>query len=246
MFAHWETRERWLYGGIVVLTLTMMGFVGVRYMQRPAPIEQLPALGAVPPKGQGYSSDTFVGAGDPAQGEASPSTEVVVHVIGAVNKPGVKKLPPGMRVQDAIDAAGGAKSDADLEQLNLAAKLVDGTQLVVPPKVKPGESPLTALKNNKEDPYAGASPETQPYASKPKSSSSGGRAASGTPAPASISLNSASLAELDRLPGIGPSTARKIVDYRQDHGGFTSIDELLAVKGIGPKKLQAMRKFLRL
>ncbi|MCC7434104.1 MAG: helix-hairpin-helix domain-containing protein [Methanoregulaceae archaeon] len=160
-----------------------------------------------------------------------PSAKIVVHVVGAVKKPGMITLEGQPRVADAIDQAGGALADADLQGLNLAGMLQDGVQIRVPKK---GEATVPVEET--------VSSEIMPVASstaKPKSTS-------GKPAAKSISLNSASASELDRLPGVGPATAAKIIEYRRAHGGFASIDELLAVKGIGPKKLADMRPYLRL
>ncbi|MEQ1823132.1 MAG: helix-hairpin-helix domain-containing protein [Fimbriimonadaceae bacterium] len=164
----------------------------------------------------------------------SAPTKLSVHVTGEVRTPGLFEFEPAERVSDAISKAGGATANADVEALNLAAKLEDGSQLRVPKKGKPtAVAPV----------YSGAeSAKTYTEAPKSKDTTKGGS----EPGPGSISLNSASEADLDRLPGVGPSTAKKILDYRQSHGGFASIDELLAVKGIGPKKLADMRKYLRL
>lgn len=170
---------------------------------------------------------------EPGPGQPQVATKVSVHVVGEVKIPGIYEFQPDERVSDALSEAGGTTTNADLDAINLAAKLEDGSQLRVPKKGKTAEiAPL----------YSGTE-SAKTYSPAPKSGSS---AKSGDPAPGSISLNSASASELDRLPGVGPSTAKKIMDYRQSHGGFTSIDELLAVKGIGPKKLADMRKYLRL
>ncbi len=164
------------------------------------------------------------------------STRVLIHVVGEVNNPGVLTLNSDSRVQDAIQLAGGAKPNADLGELNLAAKLIDGTQLVVPAKGAKPETPEVPASS-----YVAISSASSPYARSPKTKPS-----SKLPSLGSISLNTASKSELDRLPGVGPSTAQKILDYRHQTGGFSSINELLQVKGIGSKKLAAMRKFLRL
>ncbi len=137
---------------------------------------------------------------------------VVVHVAGAVVTPGVYVLDDHSRVTDAIIAAGGFTADADPDQLNLAALLVDGAQVRVPAE---GEV-LVPL------PSVGG----------------GGGTASGTVGP--IDLNRATADELETLPGVGPSTAAAIISFREDNGPFTSVDGLLDVPGIGPAKLAAL------
>lgn len=220
MLSNITAKERIVYIAGLILLLFVVGFVGKSYMNKPADIvfenkeDSAPAL----PK----------------------STDVQVHVAGCVAKPGLYKLTGDPRVSDALDMAGGAKPEANLEELNLAAKLVDGTQLYVPFKAKPEPEKIA-------EPYKGGprSASVQTYSARPvdvKSSGSGSK----NPPPSSISLNSATLAQLEQLPGVGPATAQKILDYRQEHGGFSSVDELMAVKGIGPKKMESMRKYLKL
>ena len=165
---------------------------------------------------------TGLGAADPA---GAPAGRIVVHVVGAVVSPGVVVLADGARVADAIAAAGGAASDADTEQLNLARVLGDGEQVRVP---HAGEQ-LVA-------PDPGPSP--------PGGASGGGAAgASGgsTPGGGVVNINTAGAAELEALPGIGPALAARIVEYRDGHGPFASVDDLTDVPGIGPAKLEALR-----
>lgn len=225
MFLERIPKERLTVGaGLLVLT-ALLGYGVLRTQTADPPIVvETPRL-------------TDGGTQPPAAAVATPS-EVVVHVVGAVKAPRLVRLPSTARVDDALRAAGGTKPNADLEALNLAAKLQDGTQLYVPSKG--ATAPV-------EEAYAGArGNDATPYASSARRARATKGAGSGAPAAGSISLNTASAAELDRLPGVGPSTAAKILDYRREKGGFTSVDELMAVKGIGPKKLQSMRKYLRL
>jgi len=146
---------------------------------------------------------------------ASAAASLVVHVAGAVRHPGVYEMPEGSRVEDAIEAAGGPRSSAQLELLNLAAPLVDGQQVLVPRRGSPREN---------------GSPSVAPPA----------------PGSAPVHLNTATAEELDALPGIGPVTAQRIVDYRTEHGPFASIEELDAIPGIGPARLEQLRELVTL
>jgi len=144
---------------------------------------------------------------------------VVVHVAGAVRNAGVYRLRAGARVNDALARAGGATPRADLSQVNLAAKVEDGRQVLVPRRVT-----------------------TPPAAALPPTPT--GTTAPGQPA-VPVNLNAATLEQLDTLPGVGPATAQKILDYREQHGGFGSVDELGEVPGIGDVRLAALRDLVR-
>jgi len=143
-----------------------------------------------------------------------PSSRVVVDVVGAVRRPGLYRLAQGSRVADALTRAGGATAKADLAQVNLAAPLADGEQVVVPRRGVGGAAPGGA----------------------------GSASAAGAAAP--VQLSTATLEQLDSLPGVGPVTAQKILDYRQKHGAFQSVDELDAVPGIGPKRLEQLHELV--
>ena len=144
---------------------------------------------------------------------------LVVDVVGEVRRPGLYRLHDGARIADAVRRAGGAKPKADLAALNIAAPLVDGIQILVPSRAPPAGAPATA--------------------------GGGGSAAAGTGAPTmQVSLSSATIEELDQLPGVGPVTAQKIVDYRTAHGPFASVDDLDAVPGIGPTRIEQLRELV--
>jgi competence protein ComEA len=139
---------------------------------------------------------------------AAPArARLVVHVVGAVRRPGLYRLAEGARVADAVARAGGAVRRAELSSVNLAAPLADGAQVLVPLRQPPGTA---------------AAPPT-------------------TAVPAKVSLASATLDQLDELPGVGPVTAQKILDYRAQHGPLRSVDDLDAIPGIGPARIEQMR-----
>ena len=162
------------------------------------------------------ASDLLLDGADSQRGVES--LRIAVHVVGAVQQPGVYHLAAGSRGDDAVRLAGGATAQADLKQVNLAAVLVDGQQLLIP---RIGER----IPNN-------SVPNTVPNA--PRNGM-----------PTLIDINQATVADLDRLPGVGPSTAQAIVDHRTRNGPFASVDDLLAVRGIGPAKLAELRALVR-
>lgn len=143
---------------------------------------------------------------------------VVVHVAGAVIRPGLYRLAAGSRVADAIELAGGPRPRADLDRLNLAARLVDGQRVAVSRRGEPAPpGPVDA------GPVPGDA---------------------GTPA-GPVDLNTAGTAELETLPGVGPATARKILEERSRRGGFRSVRDLLGVPGIGERRFAELRDRVR-
>lgn len=185
-------------------------------------------LGAMWARGGRGETDAGAGAGAARASATVPATvavdegggaatRIVVHVAGAVRHPGVYRLRDGTRVEGAIRRAGGPTRKANLDALNLAAELSDGRQVLVPARAA----------------VASGAGVTSGAANGPETSA----AAGGLP----VNLNSATVEELDALDGIGPTTAQKIVDYREAHGGFSSVDELDQVDGIGPARLAALR-----
>lgn len=150
---------------------------------------------------------------------ASPAALLVIDVDGEVRRPGVVELAPGSRVVDALKAAGGVTGAGDTGDLNLAELLIDGQQVVVPSTRDPVTSAPVA-------PSGGTAP--------------------GPTSAAMVSLNSASAVELETLPGIGPVLAAAIVEWRAQNGGFTSIEQLQDVSGIGPATFAELAPLVRL
>lgn len=199
------------------------------------------APGDVEVREPGSESGTRVIATDsdpvPSAGaQNSSGGKVVFQVAGSVWKPGVYTLPEGQRVNDAINAAGGALPQADVQALNLAAKIEDGQRIFVP---------ATQMRTTAVPMRTGAMA-SQPGSPAPTSSAkpSGGKLK--TPGEGLVHINSADEGELQRLPGVGPSTAQKIIDYRNQIGKFTTPEQIMDVKGIGPKKFEKMRPFVSL
>jgi competence protein ComEA len=149
------------------------------------------------------------------------NSRVYVHVTGAVRRPGVYRLPGWARLDLAVVRAGGATRGADLAGVNLAAKVSDGQQVIVPRRA----------------PRAG---EASPGAAGATGSDLAG--AGGAP----ISLNTATVDQLDELEGVGPATAQKILDWRKQHGGFSSVDDLKQIAGIGPKRFESLKDKVRM
>lgn len=233
MFSTTSPKERTIYTCAGFLTLLAAIYFGARSL-RPEPEIRLDK-GSPNSNAQALLSSAPRPTGDPPN-DPSP-VRSVVHVVGEVAKPGVYEFEPGARVTDAIARAGGSKPLADLDSVNLAALLADGSQLRIPSK-SASESSVGLV-----DPKYSGSASNETYS---RTGAGSSRASATKPTAGSVSLNTATKSDLDRLPGVGPATAQKILEYRMQAGGFSSIDELLSVKGIGPKKLAAMRKYLRL
>lgn len=158
---------------------------------------------------------------------AAEADVVVVHIAGAVQMPGVVRLPVGSRVHEAVEAAGGAAPEAELSAVNLAAQVQDGQQFHIPTieEVASGNYPVpSALAAS----VSGAAPES-------------GSATGADPDPVPVNINTAAAEELSKLPGVGPVLSQRILEWRSAHGAFTSLDQLDAVAGIGPKMLQSLR-----
>jgi competence protein ComEA len=184
------SRGRAIAGALLLIAAL---FLGGRYLAGAGAAREVPAAPA-------------------AAGElrAEPRPRLVVHVVGAVRRPGLYRLEDGARTAEALRRAGGATRKADLSLVNLAAPVSDGTQIVVPRR-----APSTAP--------------AEPGA---------------VPAAGPVHLNTATVEQLDELPGVGPVTAQKIVEYREQHGAFSSVDDLDAIPGIGPARLEQLRELV--
>jgi competence protein ComEA len=192
-----------VYGAVAVVLL----LVGARWI-RSGDANGTPAGDVTYAGGSGDSSGGF-------SVDSQGGTDVVVDVAGAVSSPGVYRLPAGSRVNDAVKRAGGTTARASVESINLAARLTDGQQVVVPQTV-PGSSATASTSGTVSEEPAGP-----------------------------ISMGSATVDDLDTIEGIGPVTAQKILDFRDQHGGISSIDQLDQVDGIGPATMQTLRSSLQ-
>ena len=213
-----------LAGVVVVVALAVGGWLlgawgsgGEAGLELPAP-PGVSVEGAAPAATGPSGTDVEPAAPTPAAAasEGAPSVAPVVHVAGAVVAPGVVVLASGARVTDAVAAAGGARPDADLDRLNLAATVEDGARIYVPRTDEP----------------------VVPAPIGPTPSPAGG---TGTDEAGPVSLSTATADQLEALPGIGPATAAAIIDHRQRSGPFRTVDDLLDVRGIGEAKLEALR-----
>ncbi|GAV22029.1 helix-hairpin-helix domain-containing protein [Carboxydothermus pertinax] len=147
------------------------------------------------------------------------SSKVVVQVAGAVYKPGVYSLEEGSRVKDALEKAQGMLPSADDSSINLAAKVTDGQKIYIPFRGE-NQAPSAPVNN------AFGKPSPMPNQSN------------------KVNINTATLEELDKLPGVGPATAAKIIEYREQNGPFTTIEDIKKVKGIGDKKFESLKDYI--
>ena len=225
-FIHWIGFSRILASAFGVVVMV----VGVWWVVRVPPP---PPEASIPFATTSVASNTIASNTD-ASSAISSSANITVYVSGEVVKPGVYVLLATARVIDALQAAGGATNQADLVVVNLAAPLVDAAQVFIP---RMGSTPRVTLPR----PHAGIN---LPIAG--AGAGAGAGAVGGATSTAGIvDINSATISDLDALPGVGPSTAQAIIDYRVANGPYASVDDLLNVRGIGPSKLAAMRARVR-
>ncbi|HEU5486345.1 MAG TPA: helix-hairpin-helix domain-containing protein [Microlunatus sp.] len=201
---------------VVALGLLVAGWAVLR--ARPVAVAVTPP----PVTSSGTKSAPADGSSAGAPSPTGSPSAVVVHVLGAVRKPGLVSLTAGSRVQDALDAAGGLTGKADPGELNLAQPVNDGQQIVVGTRGKPsGEV------RDGSDGSTGSGTGT--------GSGSGGSSGGAPAADQPVNLNAASQAQLEELPGVGPVMAGKIIAWRTEHGRFSRVEELQEIDGVGPK-----------
>ncbi|MEO8092958.1 MAG: ComEA family DNA-binding protein [bacterium] len=206
------SRSQLLVYGAVAVTVLLIGARWVRGAD-----ERATPAGDIAFAGGGGAAGESGGSGEGFEVSADGGEDVVVHVAGAVRDPGVFRLPAGSRVTDAVERAGGISGSAAADGVNLAARLADGQQILIPVR-----------------------------ASGPAGAGSGVIAGVGGAATAGpISLGSATVEQLDTIEGIGPITAQNIIAFRDEHGGLADVDQLDEVSGIGPTTMDALRDRLQ-
>ncbi|WP_454790979.1 helix-hairpin-helix domain-containing protein [Mycolicibacterium lutetiense] len=207
--------------GVGVLAILVTVFSLIR--QQPPPV----ASANLPPV-------QMVSSAAPTQEANATGGPVVISVVGLVHKPGLVTLQPGARIADALEAAGGPLDGADLIGLNMARRVGDGEQIVVGIDAPPGQ-PTTMGSSVAGD---------APASTQPGAPQKGAPKANGAPS-GPVDLNTATVEDLDALPGVGPVTAEAIVAWRAAHGRFDSVDQLGDVDGIGPARLEKLRELVR-
>jgi competence protein ComEA len=230
----WQARLRWdpgrrgavALGGLLVVAIAATGWWLAASRPREVPIAgsstSVPALassssGKATPTGRSTTGSAAVASASASV--SSASALLVVDVAGKVRHPGLYRLPPGSRIYDALKAAGGARNGVSTLSLNLAESLHDGEQIVVGAPARAGSASSAVI--------GGASASAVSAAS--------------SSAPAVVDLNTATLDQLETLPGVGPVLGQHILDWRDAHGRFTSVDQLRDVSGIGDVRMAQLR-----
>jgi competence protein ComEA len=207
---------------LVAAAAAVVAAVGV-WLERPR-AEPVPDLPAVTVSAPGVDAPTGTAApsaaATTAAAPAAPPAPLVVSVSGKVRRPGLVEVPDGARVADVLDAAGGALPGTDLSGLNLARRVADGEQVAVGVPPAPDAAPI---------PRPGAAPAAGD--------------APGAPA-AKVDLNAATVEQLDALPGVGPVTAQRILEWRTQHGRFTRVEQLREIEGIGERRFAQLRELV--
>ncbi|MCA2319128.1 ComEA family DNA-binding protein [Mycobacterium intracellulare] len=211
-------------GLAIVAALAVLVTVFTLVRDRPAPV-----MSAKLPPVEKVATASPRSSTSPA---AEPDDPVVVSVVGLVHTPGLVTLAPGARIADALQAAGGAVNGADTIGLNMARPLGDGEQIVVGLAPAPGQPTALGSSVASGSTPTSKAPPPRPGSVKPKAGEA-------------VNLNTATVQELDALPGVGPVTAAAIVAWRQANGRFTSVDQLADVEGIGPARLEKLRALVR-
>lgn len=166
------------------------------------------------------------------QSTKEENKKIIVHVSGAVNKEGIVELEEGQRVANAIEKAGGVREDAYIKDINYALKLEDGMKIYIP-TIKEAKQEKEENNNTQNSNYIISSNDIDKHQN--SNGSNNGQ---------KININNADLSKLDELPGIGPSTAKKIIQYREENGNFSNIEELKNVSGIGETKFEKIKELI--
>ena len=210
--------------GLIVIGLIACAIAGYSLLEQNQPTTPVVTFDAAAESSEPAGPAASSSAPATASTGAAPDGRIVVSVVGLVNKPGLVTIVDTARVADAIERAGGARPGADLISLNMAQLLRDGDQILV------GQGEGGTVKSA-----------VVAATGAPGSDPPGGRPGNGGSLPADgtglVNLNTATVDQLDTLPGVGPVTAAAIVAWREANGGFTSVDQLAEVDGIGPARL---------
>lgn len=240
---------------IIITSLALLGGgVGLLAARRPAP----PPIVITPPVSVSTPAAAPTSATSPVPPPPASEVKYYVHVAGAVKHPSLYLLPAGSRVMQAVKAAGGPTAKADLDAVNLAEKVKDGEKVYIPNKATAQTAmaapPGNSLGHESVDPGSPATQSAQtPTAAVPvkvtkaaKGSGAGKAAKISSPAQGQVNINAATADQLQRLPGIGPAMAARVLAYRQQAGGFQKIEELQEISGIGPKKYAKLAPLVKL